>query len=126
MEETTFFEVVGGQAFFVALVERFYEGVLADPVLRPLYPEELEESKSHLSMFLIQYFGGPSTYQEVRGHPRLRMRHAPYVIGPAARDAWIRHMLGALDTFGLEPALDATIRDYFVMAAHNLQNSESD
>jgi hemoglobin len=94
--EGTPFERWGGQPFFDALVGRFYEGVATDPVLRPMYPDDLEESKAHLALFLGQYWGGPATYNQVRGHPRLRMRHAPFVIGPPERDAWLRHMLEAL------------------------------
>ncbi|HEX4175467.1 MAG TPA: globin, partial [Acidimicrobiales bacterium] len=90
------FDRVGGQAFFVDLVDRFYLGVAGDPLLRPLYPDDLKESADHLALFLMQYWGGPPTYNEQRGHPRLRMRHAPFVIGPAERDAWLRHMHEAL------------------------------
>ena len=92
----TLFDRVGGEPFFVDLVDRFYLGVAGDPLLRPLYPDDLTESARHLALFLAQYWGGPGTYGEERGHPRLRMRHAPFVIGPAERDAWLRHMLGAL------------------------------
>ena len=88
------YDRVGGEQFFVDLVDRFYLGVAGDPLLRPLYPDDLTESSHHLALFLIQYWGGPGTYDEQRGHPRLRMRHAPFVIGPAERDAWLRHMLG--------------------------------
>ena len=93
----TVHEAVGGDGFFATLVERFYEGVDADEVLRPLYPDDLAESKRHLTGFLIQYWGGSGAYSEERGHPRLRMRHAPFVIGPAERDAWFRHMIAALN-----------------------------
>ncbi len=92
----TLYERVGGEPFFVDLVDRFYVGVAGDPLLRPLYPDDLTESSRHLALFLMQYWGGPSTYGEERGHPRLRMRHAPFVVGPAERDAWLRHMLAAL------------------------------
>ena len=90
------FDRVGGQPFFSALVDRFYAGVATDPVLRPLYPDDLVEPKEHLALFLAQYWGGPRTYSEERGHPRLRMRHAPFVIGSLERDAWLRHMTDAL------------------------------
>jgi hemoglobin len=121
------FDRVGGEQFFVDLVERFYLGVAGDPLLRPLYPDDLNESARHLALFLIQYWGGPPTYGEERGHPRLRMRHAPFVIGPAERDAWLRHMLGALD--GLRAASrisegDADeLRRYLEMAADSLLNA---
>ncbi len=123
----TLFERVGGEQFFVDLVDQFYLGVVGDPLLRPLYPDDLTESANHLALFLTQYWGGPGTYSEQRGHPRLRMRHAPFVIGPGERDAWLRHMLGAL--VGLErasriSAADALeLRDYLEMAANSLVNS---
>jgi hemoglobin len=91
------YDEVGGREFFVELVDGFYEGVSADPLLRPLYPEDLSDSRRHLAGFLTQYWGGPSTYSDERGHPRLRMRHAPFAIGDAERDAWLRHMLGSLE-----------------------------
>jgi len=120
------YDRVGGDQFFVDLVDRFYVGVAGDPLLRPLYPDDLVESARHLALFLAQYWGGPATYSEERGHPRLRMRHAPFVIGPAERDAWLRHMLGALDTLrdagrvGGED--EAALRDYLSMAASRLVN----
>jgi len=118
--------VEGGQ-FFVDLVDRFYLGVAGDPLLRPLYPEDLTESAQHLALFLTQYWGGPRTYNEQRGHPRLRMRHAPFVIGPAERDAWLRHMEGALaglEAEGRIAAPDAAeLRAYLDMAAHQLVNT---
>jgi len=92
------YDAVGGRPFFVDLVDGFYAGVSADPLLRPMYPEDLAEPRRHLTGFLAQYWGGPSTYSDERGHPRLRMRHAPFAIGDAARDAWLRHMLGSLGT----------------------------
>jgi len=91
------YEAVGGRSFFVELVDGFYAGVSADLLLRPMYPDDLTDSRRHLAGFLTQYWGGPSTYSDERGHPRLRMRHAPFAIGIAERDAWLRHMLGALD-----------------------------
>ena len=121
------FERVGGEPFFVDLVDRFYLGVAGDPLLRPLYPDELEESAHHLALFLMQYWGGPSTYNETRGHPRLRMRHAPFVIGPAERDAWLRHMEGALSGLRAEGRIgeaDAEeLSAYLDMAAHQLVNT---
>ncbi|HWF16176.1 MAG TPA: globin [Acidimicrobiales bacterium] len=121
------FERVGGESFFVDLVNRFYLGVAGDPLLRPLYPDDLTESAEHLALFLMQYWGGPSTYNELRGHPRLRMRHAPFVIGPAERDAWLRHMseaLGDLQGAGRIADVDADeLRAYLDMAAHQLVNT---
>ncbi|CUU53979.1 hemoglobin [Parafrankia irregularis] len=118
-----FYEAVGGEATFRALVARFYEGVASDPVLRPLYPdEELAAAEERLRMFLIQYWGGPSTYSELRGHPRLRMRHVPFAIGPAERDAWIRHMKAAVDSLDLAADLHKELWDYLLMAANSLQN----
>ena len=109
------------------LVDRFYLGVAGDPLLRPLYPDDLKDPRRHLALFLMQYWGGPATYNEQRGHPRLRMRHAPFVIGPAERDAWLRHMREALD--GLKAAAriaeaDADeLRAYLEMAANTLVNT---
>jgi hemoglobin len=121
------FDRVGGESFFVDLVDRFYLGVAGDPLLRPLYPENLAESAQHLALFLMQYWGGPPTYSEQRGHPRLRMRHAPFVIGPAERDAWLRHMNDALDELAAESRItgpDADeLRAYLDMAAHSLVNT---
>ena len=123
----TLYERVGGEAFFVDLVDRFYLGVGGDPLLRPLYPDDLSESSRHLALFLVQYWGGPGTYGEERGHPRLRMRHAPFVIGPGERDAWLRHMLGALrelESASRISSADALeFRAYLEMAANSLVNS---
>ena len=93
----TVYDAVGGLPFFVDLVDGFYAGVSTDRVLRPLYPEDLTDSRRHLAGFLAQYWGGPTAYSDERGHPRLRMRHAPFSIGDAERDAWLRHMLASLD-----------------------------
>ena len=121
------FERVGGEQFFFDLVDRFYLGVAGDPLLRPLYPDDLVESSHHLALFLIQYWGGPGTYSEQRGHPRLRMRHAPFVIGAPERDAWLRHMLAALSDLeeaGRIPSADAVeLREYLDMAANSLMNA---
>jgi hemoglobin len=120
----TFYEAVGGEETFTRLVHRFYEEVAADPMLRPVYPaKDLGPAEEHLRLFLIQYWGGPSTYNELRGHPRLRMRHVRFRIGEAERDAWLRHMRTALDEIDLDPALDAQLWDYLVMAAHSLVNA---
>jgi hemoglobin len=119
----SFFAAVGGEDTFRRLVEHFYAGVAADPVLRPLYPDdELEAAADRLRMFLIQYWGGPTTYSEQRGHPRLRMRHAPFAIGSAQRDAWLRNMRAALDSIALPEAYDQTLWDYLVKAAESMRN----
>ena len=93
----TVYEMVGGQGFFDALVDSFYDAVETDPVLRPLYPRDLRPSRERLAGFLAQYWGGPPRYSETRGHPRLRMRHMPFAIGWAEREAWMEHMTAALD-----------------------------
>ncbi len=119
----TLFDRVGGTEFFVALVDRFYLGVAGDPILRPLYPEDLTESKAHLALFLAQYWGGPDDYQQVRGHPRLRMRHAPFVIGPLERDAWLTHMTAAVKSAGVARRDEKELLGYFDMAAASLTNA---
>src|SRR6266851_10391964 len=125
-EPLTFYDAVGGAETFTRLVHRFYQGVAADPVLRPVYPaRNLGPAEEHLRLFLMQYWGGPRTYDELRGHPRLRMRHAHFVIGEAERDAWLRNMRAALDEVGLDPAHDAQLWEYLVMAAHSLVNQPS-
>jgi hemoglobin len=123
--EVTFYDAVGGEETFRRLVHRFYEGVAADPLLRPLYPEEdLGPAEERLRMFLIQYWGGPHTYSDLRGHPRLRMRHFPFKIGTAEREAWLGHMRTAVDELDLPEQLDKMLWDYLVMAAASLVNSE--
>ena len=116
------YERVGGLPFFVELVDRFYEGVDADPLLRPLYPEDLSGPRHHLALFLAQYWGGPPAYNELRGHPRLRMRHVPFAIGPAEREAWLRHMLAAVDSSLASSDDKAALRAYFETAANSLIN----
>jgi hemoglobin len=120
-------DAVGGEAFFVELVDRFYAGVATDLLLRPLYPDDLTEPKRHLALFLQQYWGGPGTYSDERGHPRLRQRHAPFVIGEPERDAWLRHMSAALDAVvevrGVAPDLAAEILQYFIGAADFMVNA---
>ena len=117
------FEAIGGEPAFRRLVHRFYAEVAADPELRAVYPSrDLGPAEEHLRLFLIQYWGGPATYNERRGHPRLRMRHAHFAIGEAERDAWLRHMRTALDELELDEASDAQLWDYLVMAAHSLVN----
>lgn len=123
MDEQLFNEI-GGTETFRKLVDKFYEGVAVDPLLRPMYPEEdLGPAKERLRMFLEQYWGGPHTYSEQRGHPRLRMRHNVFPITPAAKEAWLKHMRAAVDSLELSPLHDATLRDYLDRAAHSLVNS---
>ena len=123
--EATPYQRWGGEAFFVALVDRFYAEVDTDPRLRHMYPEDLTESKAHLALFLGQYWGGPSTYNEQRGAPRLRMRHVPFVIGTAEADAWLGHMTDAVLAAGMTPADQAQMLDYMKMAAKSLVNART-
>lgn len=117
------YEQLGGEGFFAALTSGFYRRVAEDPRLRPLYPEaDLEPAARRLQLFLMQYFGGPTTYSEQRGHPRLRMRHVGFAIGENERDAWLSHMRAALDEAGLAPELDAAVWSYFSDAAEFLRN----
>lgn len=123
-QEVTFYEAVGGEETFRRLVHRFYQGVAEDPLLRPLYPEEdLGPAEERLTLFLIQYWGGPGTYSAQRGHPRLRMRHVPFKIGEAERDAWLRHMRAAVDELGLPGPAETMLWNYLTMAAQSLVNS---
>lgn len=126
--ETTPYADMGGAEFFEALVHHFYEGVAGDPVLRAMYPEDdLAPAERRLRLFLTQYWGGPTTYSEERGHPRLRMRHNPFVIDEDARDRWLDHMRAALDTTmaeqGLDPALEQDLWRYLVGAAIAMVNA---
>jgi len=124
---TSFYDQVGGHQTFAKLVHEFYLGVAEDPELRALYPEEdLGPAEERLRLFLEQYWGGPTTYSEQRGHPRLRMRHHPFKVTTAQRDRWLKHMLAAVDTLGLAPADDLVLRDYLDRAAHSLVNSLDD
>ncbi len=121
----TLYHRVGGRPFFETLTRRFYEAVAGDPVLRPLYPDDdegMEAARLHLELFLVQYWGGPSEYNETRGHPRLRMRHAPFAIGPAQRDAWVRHMTDAVKAAGLSPLDEVQMLSYFTTSATHLIN----
>jgi hemoglobin len=123
----TFYEEVGGQPTFERLVARFYAGVRTDPVLAPLYPQDdWDGAQTRLRQFLEQYWGGPTTYSAQRGHPRLRMRHAPFAIGPAERNAWLTHMRAAVDSLDLPPEQDATLWGYLSMAARSMQNRPAD
>ncbi|MCD0452794.1 globin [Actinocorallia sp. API 0066] len=124
-QQVTFYEAVGGADTFRRLVHTFYQGVAEDPVLRPMYPEEdLGPAEERLTLFLIQYWGGPGTYSETRGHPRLRMRHFPFTIGPRERDAWLGHMRDAVTALELPPQLEEILWEYLARAAHSLVNSE--
>jgi hemoglobin len=121
---TTFFDEIGGHPTFAAIVGRFYSLVADDPILRPLYPEEdLGPAEQRFRMFLEQYWGGPRTYSDNRGHPRLRLRHAPFVIGLVERDAWLAAMRTAVDEAGLTPEQDERLWAYLVMAADSMVNS---
>ena len=119
----TFYETVGGEETFTRLVRRFYAEVAADAELRRVYPSrDLGPATEHLRLFLMQYWGGPRRYDELRGHPRLRMRHARFAIGQAERDAWLRHMRTALDEIALDPIHDTELWRYLMMAADSLVN----
>lgn len=119
-----FYDAVGGHPTFKKLVDVFYDGVADDELLRPMYPEEdLEPAKDRLRMFLEQYWGGPKTYGETRGHPRLRMRHMPFQVTPLARDRWLLHMKRAVESLELSPLHETTLWDYLERAAHSMVNS---
>ena len=121
--QPTLYDLVGGEETFHRLVARFYAGVRDDPVLRPLYPEEdLGPAEERLRMFLVQYWGGPRTYSERRGPPRLRMRHAPFAIGATEREAWLRHLRDAVEAPQLPPEQEQPRWHYLEMAAHSMQN----
>ena len=122
MSEPTIFDLAGGEAAFTRIVARFYEGVESDPLLRPIYPEDLAESRRTLRLFLMQFFGGPGDYSQERGHPRLRMRHMPFAIGQAERDAWMRHMTAAVKAENLPPQIEAVLLEYFERAATFMMN----
>lgn len=119
----TLYDAVGGEPTFRALVADFYAGVADDPLLRPLYPDDLAPAERRLRLFLIQYWGGPGTYSQERGHPRLRMRHVAWRVGLAERDAWLRHMAAALERRQLPAAEHAAIWQHLEHAAHSLVNS---
>lgn len=124
-DEVTFYDRIGGRPTFEKLVRAFYDGVRGDPVLLPLYPEQpdLEGAIQRLTGFLEQYWGGPGTYSELYGHPRLRMRHQPFRVNPDARDRWLLHMRAAVDILHLAPLDDATLWDYLDRAAHAMVNT---
>jgi hemoglobin len=124
VEGATFFDAVGGHPTFQRLIDAFYARVEKDPVLRPIYPEdELGPAAERLRMFLEQYWGGPHTYNEVRGHPRLRARHVPFRIDTGARDAWLANMREAMDEVGFAPEADRVLWDYMTVAADMLVNT---
>jgi hemoglobin len=117
------YELAGGEPVFRLLVQRFYARVAEDPVLRAVYPDDdLSPATERLTLFLIQYWGGPSTYSRLRGHPRLRMRHQPFAIGQAERDAWLGHMTAAVDSLDLAPAVSKALLDYFATASTAMIN----
>jgi hemoglobin len=120
----TVFDAAGGMPFFLELVGRFYDGVAADEVLRPLYPDELGPPRRHLALFLAQYWGGPPEYDAERGPPRLRMRHVPFAIGPAERDRWLTHMRAAIASLDPPAELAAALHEYFDMAAEAMRNRD--
>jgi hemoglobin len=120
--QSTLYERVGGSAWFETLTERFYNAVAAEPILRPLYPDDLADAQAHLCGFLIQYWGGPTDYSDQRGHPRLRMRHMRFAIGLPERDAWYRHMAAAVTAGGLNADDELAMLRYFASAATQLTN----
>ncbi|MFM8943775.1 MAG: globin [Actinomycetota bacterium] len=123
MEPVSVYDAVGGMPFFERLVDRFYEGVAGDDVLLPMYPEphDLSGARHRLTLFLAQYWGGPTTYAEERGHPRLRMRHAAFPIGSLARDRWLLHMTAAVESLAPQDDVRAALLDYFGMAAESMR-----
>jgi hemoglobin len=123
--QQSLYDLVGGEATFRRLVDVFYAKVEADPVLRPLFPADLEVGKRAQFLFLSQFFGGPATYAEERGHPRLRMRHDPFAIDQQARDHWLRHMIDAVDSVGVEEPMRSMMTDYFERASTHMINKDS-
>lgn len=123
-DEAMLYDRVGGMDFFVRLVDEFYSGVVTDEVLWPLYPDQadLDGAKHRLTLFLAQYWGGPTTYMEERGHPKLRMRHMPFHVGPLERDRWLVHMAKAVEQSIDDDAIRAELMAYFVPAAEHLRN----
>jgi hemoglobin len=120
---TTVYDYVGGTLFFARLVDEFYARVERDPALRPMYPDDLTGPKARLAGFLVQYWGGPTHYSDERGHPRLRMRHAPFVVDQAARDAWFAHMAAAVAASGADEVVAPMLLDYFAQAATAMINT---
>ncbi len=125
IETRSLYDRAGGTPFFEALVARFYAGVETDPILRPIYPEpDLAGAERRLRLFLIQYWGGPRTYDDERGHPRLRMRHMPFAVGPVERDRWLVHMRAAVAELAPPDDVAAELERYFTMAAEAMRNRE--
>lgn len=126
MPEPTLYDEVGGLPFFERLVDRFYEGVEGDPVLLALYPDrvDLAGARRRLALFLVQYWGGPTTYLEERGHPRLRARHSPFAIGDLERDRWLLHMRAAIDASDAPAEAKARLHEYMTMAAEAMRNRD--
>jgi len=121
---STYYDEIGGYPTFVKIVDRFYEEVATDEVLRPLYPEQdLRPAAERFTLFLVQYWGGPTTYSENRGHPRLRMRHAPFAVTPDAKDRWLLHFRAGLDEVALTPEQDEQFWDYVTHAAQFMVNT---
>ena len=120
-EQSLYYRVGGGE-FFTDLVDRFYLRVITDEMLRPMYPEDLNPGKANLAAFLVQYWGGPSTYNETRGHPRLRIRHESFRIGVEERNAWVHHMSDAVNESTVDSEDKRLLLDYFSMAASSLMN----
>ena len=123
-DDATLYDRAGGLPFFERLVDRFYEGVITDSVLWPLYPDhsDLVGARRRLTLFLAQYWGGPTTYMDERGHPRLRMRHMPFVVGPLERDRWLVHMAAAIEEVCDDEGVKAELFGYFIPAAEHLRN----
>lgn len=122
-ETMSLYEAAGGMAYFVALVDAFYSGVVTDAVLLPLYAtDDIDGARHRLTLFLAQYWGGPTTYMEERGHPKLRMRHMPFRVGPAERDHWLLHMAAAVEQVPATPQIRERLMAYFVPSAEHLRN----
>ena len=123
----SFYEAVGGHPTFEKLIRKFYEGVANDPPLRALYPEEdLRPAEERFRLFIEQYWGGPTTYSAQRGHPRLRMRHAPFAVTPTQRDRWLSHMRDAINSLDITPAQAAELWSYMERSAHFMVNTLDD
>jgi hemoglobin len=124
-DEVTLYQEVGGSGFFIELVNKFYEGVINDEVIISLYPDrnDLEGAKERLSLFLMQYWGGPTTYSDERGHPRLRQRHFPFAIGERERDHWLMHMQSAIDAMPTSDSVRTRLSEYMSNAAQHLVNT---